>query len=219
MTDDLVPDSPLDRLPDPVASADPIASSDADHRVAATGIALVGSGAALVAVCSLLAIPVGPSGVPITLQTFAVLLVGALLGSRRGALAVLLYLAVGVAGLPVFAGGSGGLATFAQASAGYLLAFPVAAWLTGLVVERGSRPGVARAARLTVAGLAGTAAIYSVRRPGARRADRGEPDRGRGPERRVPPVRRGQAGGRRRRGGRGAPGLSRPDPQLTVRPA
>lgn len=162
MTDDLVPDSPLDRLPDPVASADPIASSDADHRVAATGIALVGSGAALVAVCSLLAIPVGPSGVPITLQTFAVLLVGALLGSRRGALAVLLYLAVGVAGLPVFAGGSGGLATFAQASAGYLLAFPVAAWLTGLVVERGSRPGVARAARLTVAGLAGTAAIYSV---------------------------------------------------------
>ena len=162
MTDDLAPDGPLQSAPDPVPSAGRIAPSDAGRRTAATDIALVGTGAALVAVCSLLAIPVGPSGVPITLQTFAVLLVGALLGSRRGALAALLYLAVGVAGLPVFAGGAGGLATFAQPSAGYLLAFPVAAWLTGLVVERGSRAGAAQVARLVVAGLVGTAAIYAV---------------------------------------------------------
>ncbi len=103
----------------------------------ATDIALVGTGAALVAVCSLLAVRVAPP-VPITLQTFAVLLVGALLGSRRAALAVLLYLAVGFAGLPVFAEATGGPATFAAPSVGYLLSFPVAAWLVGLVVERGA---------------------------------------------------------------------------------
>ena len=132
------------------------------HRATATDIALVGTGAALVAVCSLLAIPVGASGVPITLQTFGVLLVGALLGSRRGAFAVLLYLLVGLAGLPVFAEGAGGLATFAKPSVGYLLAFPLAAWLVGLVVERGSGGFVPQVVRLTLGGLAGTAAIYAI---------------------------------------------------------
>lgn len=132
------------------------------RRTAATDIALVGTGAALVAVCSLLAIPVGTSGVPITLQTFGVLLVGALLGSRRGALAVLLYLLVGFAGLPVFAEGTGGLATFAKPSVGYLLAFPLAAWVTGLVVERGSGSGAAQVVRLTLGGLAGTLVIYAI---------------------------------------------------------
>ena len=65
----------------------------------AADLAFVGSGAAFLVVCSLVAIPIGPAGAPITLQTFAVLLLGAVLGSRRGALAVLLYLAVGFAGL------------------------------------------------------------------------------------------------------------------------
>ncbi len=111
----------------------------------AADLALVGTGAALLVVCSLVAIPVGPSGAPITLQTFAVLLLGAVLGSRRGALAVLLYLAVGFAGLPVFAEGTGGPATFAKVTLGYLLAFPIAAWLTGFVVERTARRGGATA--------------------------------------------------------------------------
>lgn len=132
------------------------------RRAAATDIALVGTGAALVAVCSLLAVPVGTSGVPITLQTFGVLLVGALLGSRRGAFAVLLYLLVGLAGLPVFAEGTGGLATFAKPSVGYLLAFPLAAWVVGLVVERGSVGFVPQVVRLTLGGLAGTAVIYAI---------------------------------------------------------
>jgi biotin transport system substrate-specific component len=145
-----------DAIPDAVPDAVPA------RRAAATDIALVGTGAALVAVCSLLAIPVGTSGVPITLQTFGVLLVGALLGSRRGAFAVLLYLLVGFAGLPVFAEGTGGLATFAKPSVGYLLAFPLAAWVTGLVAERGSATGMAQVARLALGGLAGTAVIYAI---------------------------------------------------------
>lgn len=145
-----------DAIPDATSGAVPA------RRAAATDLALVGTGAALVAVCSLLAIPVGTSGVPITLQTFGVLLVGALLGSRRGAFAVLLYLLVGFAGLPVFAEGTGGLATFAKPSVGYLLAFPLAAWVVGLVVERGSGALVPQVVRLTVGGLAGTAVIYAI---------------------------------------------------------
>lgn len=80
-------------------------------------------------------IPMTP--VPITLQTLAVTLAGALLGWRHGALAVALWLALGAAGLPVLAGGSAGLAKFAGPTAGYLFAFPVAAAAVGLVMARG----------------------------------------------------------------------------------
>ena len=133
----------------------------------AADLALVGTGAALVVVCSMVAIPIGPSGAPITLQTFGVLLLGAVLGSRRGALAVLLYLAVGFIGLPIFAQATGGPATFAKPTLGYLLAFPVAAWLTGLVVEQAARRGraaraVPMAAVVTIAGVLGTLVVYAA---------------------------------------------------------
>lgn len=102
-----------------------------------TDLALVAAFAALVAVCALLpAIRVGAGLVPITMQTFAVLLAGAVLGARRGFLAVLLYVAVGAAGLPVFSGGAGGPGVLAGPTAGYLLGFPLAAGLCGFLVER-----------------------------------------------------------------------------------
>ena len=135
---------------------------DAVPRAAATDLALIGTFAALTAVCSLVAVPVGPSGAPITLQTFAVLLAGAVLGSRRGALAVLLYLAVGFAGLPVFAQGVGGPATFGKVTIGYLLAFPVAAWLVGLIVERVGRRGWVRTGVIAAAGVLASLVIYAV---------------------------------------------------------
>ena len=105
-------------------------------RTRAVDLALVAAFAALVAVCALLpAINVsGP--VPITLQTFAVLLSGAVLGMRRGFLAVLLYVAAGAAGLPIFSGGASGLAVLQGPTAGYLLGFPLAAGLCGFIVER-----------------------------------------------------------------------------------
>ncbi len=79
---------------------------------------------------------VGP--VPITGQTFAVLLVGATLGSRLGAAALLLYLAEGIAGLPVFAGGASGWAYFSGgATGGYLVGFVLGAFVTGWLCERG----------------------------------------------------------------------------------
>ena len=74
-----------------------------------------------------------PSGVPITLQTFAVILAGLVLGWRRGGLAALLYVVLGLAGLPIFSGGVGGVAVLAGPSVGYLLAFPFAAALAGVL--------------------------------------------------------------------------------------
>ncbi|MCL3861953.1 biotin transporter BioY [Actinotalea sp. K2] len=104
---------------------------------AATDVALIATFAAFVAVCALLpSIAVPNLAVPITLQTFGVMLAGVVLGPRRGSLAVLLYLAVGLAGLPVFAQGTGGLAVLGKPSLGYLLAFPLAAGLAGLLVGR-----------------------------------------------------------------------------------
>ena len=148
----------------PEHDATALAAPDREARgVATTDLALIASFAALLAVCSLVAIPVGPSGAPITLQTFAVILAGAVLGARRGALAVLLYLAVGFAGLPIFAQGVGGPATFGKVTLGYLLAFPVAAFLVGLVVERVSRRGWAlRTGLLVVAGLLASVVIYAI---------------------------------------------------------
>ncbi|HEY0605267.1 MAG TPA: biotin transporter BioY [Herpetosiphonaceae bacterium] len=75
--------------------------------------------------------------VPITGQTLGVLLTGAALGSRRGALALMLYLLEGAIGLPVFAGGAAGFARILGPTGGYLLACPLAAGVVGLLAERG----------------------------------------------------------------------------------
>jgi biotin transport system substrate-specific component len=92
----------------------------------------------LTALAAQIAIPTPWSDVPITGQTFAVLLTGALLGSRLGALAMIAYLIEGASGLPFFAAGGAGLARLTVSPwAGYLWAYPVAAFLTGLLAERG----------------------------------------------------------------------------------
>src|SRR5919108_5618843 len=80
-------------------------------------------------------IPIG--AVPITGQTFAVLLTGALLGSRLGAAAVIAYLIEGAVGLPFFAAGGGGIIRFFGPTGGHLVAFPAAAFVTGAFAEFG----------------------------------------------------------------------------------
>jgi biotin transport system substrate-specific component len=98
-------------------------------------LSLIAVFAALTAAFSVLpGIPLGP-GVPITLQTLAVMLTGIILGPTRGAAAVGLFLAAGLAGLPVFSGFRGGLGVLAGPSAGYLLAFLPAAFLVGLLAR------------------------------------------------------------------------------------
>ncbi|GAA3823067.1 biotin transporter BioY [Cellulomonas soli] len=116
------------------ADAEAVLPAPAARSAVTTDVALVATFAAFIAVCAILPGIPTPSGVPITLQTFAVILAGLVLGARRGTLAVLLYLAVGLAGLPVFAGGTGGTAVLAGPSVGYLLAFPFAAALAGFLV-------------------------------------------------------------------------------------
>lgn len=89
------------------------------------------------ALAAQVAIPLPGSPVPITGQTFAVLLSGAVLGPKRAFLAQALYLLEGAAGLPVFAGFSAGIATLAGPTGGYLFAFPLAAAATGFLCARG----------------------------------------------------------------------------------
>ena len=101
---------------------------------AATDVALVASFAALTIACSTLMI--GNGAVPITLQTFAVLLTGAVLGPRRALLSILLYLAIGLAGVPVFSGGRTALTILAGPSVGYIISFPLTAAAVGLLVGR-----------------------------------------------------------------------------------
>ena len=92
----------------------------------------------LTALAAQIVIPLPFTPVPITGQTFAVLLTGALLGSRLGALAMIAYLVEGAAGLPFFRGGNGGAHYLLfSPTTGYLLAYPVAAFVTGLLSERG----------------------------------------------------------------------------------
>src|SRR5215467_6756219 len=88
-----------------------------------------------IAACAQFSIQIGP--VPITGQSFAVLLTGALLGSRLGAAAVIAYLIEGAIGLPFFAAGGSGIVRFFSQTGGYLVAFPAAAFITGAFAEHG----------------------------------------------------------------------------------
>jgi biotin transport system substrate-specific component len=108
------------------------------------------------------AIPLPFSPVPITGQTLAALLIGALLGSRLGALCILLYISEGLLGVPVFAGGSAGLLRLLGPTGGYLAGMVLAAYVTGSLAERGwdRRPLTA-----ALAMLCGNIAIYILGLP------------------------------------------------------
>jgi len=102
-------------------------------RISTRDIALVALFSALTAVGAFIRIPLPL--IPITLQTFFVALSGALLGAKRGMLAQLLYVGVGLMGVPIFTKG-GGIGYVLQPTFGYLVGFIFAAWLTGLLTER-----------------------------------------------------------------------------------
>ena len=104
-------------------------------RSTVTQVLAVLFGTLVLAASSQVSVPMVP--VPMTMQTLAVTLVGALYGWRLGGVTILVWLAQGALGLPVFAGGSGGFVRFFGPTAGYLLAFPIAGALTGWLVERG----------------------------------------------------------------------------------
>lgn len=119
----------------------------------------------LTAISARLSVPLPGGLIPISLQSLVVLLAGMLLGPVLGASAMAAYLAAGAAGLPVFVAG-GGMAYLAGPTGGYLLAFPAAAAITGLLAARAqqsaARDGseIARAVGLTLAAVAGTIAVF-----------------------------------------------------------
>jgi len=128
------------------------------HRNPLMDLALVAVFAALIVVFSLTpAIPLPGNAVPITLQTLAVALTAMIIGPWRGAAATGLYLAVGFAGLPVFAGGASGVAVLARPSAGYLISFPIYAIVVGLLAQWALRRATGwKPLLLIIAGLVGS---------------------------------------------------------------
>lgn len=106
-------------------------------RTSSRDLALVAIFAGIVAALGIVP-AVTPPGftVPITAQSLGVMLAGSILGARRGALSLVLFLALVAAGLPLLAGGRGGLGVFAGTSVGFLVAWPVAAFVIGWIVER-----------------------------------------------------------------------------------
>ena len=121
-------------------------------------------GAAFVALAAQISIPLPGTPVPMTLQPLAVLLVGGLLGARLGAASMILYLALGIAGLPVFTPTVPllGIARLLGPTGGYLLAYPVAAFAVGWLTDPGRQPGVnqPRWVRTALGVLAGLILIH-----------------------------------------------------------
>jgi len=139
-----------------------VISAEVAHRLRIkeniyTDIVLVFLGSIFVAICSQMTCYLPFSPVPITGQTFAVLLTGAVLGSRRGGLSLALYVLEGAIGLPVFAGGRGGIAVLLGPTAGYLIGFIFASILIGLLAEGGFNR---RSYTMLIAFCAGQVAIY-----------------------------------------------------------
>jgi biotin transport system substrate-specific component len=122
-------------------------------------VAIVVSASIFVAVCARITIPLMPlTPVPLTVQNFAVVLVGLLLGSRRGFAALVLYLVEGISGLPVFNPmGPGGVAQLFGVTGGFLLAYPLVAYVAGWLYERGNKTF----ARAAIAGVLAEAILFA----------------------------------------------------------
>ena len=112
--------------------------------------------AALTAVRAQISIPM-PMGVPMTMQTFAVTLAGVILGSKRGAVSMVVYLLIGSVGVPVFSNMGGGVQYLIGPTGGFLLSFPIMAYLIGLGVEKKKQKGM-----FSLFLVLGTVANYAV---------------------------------------------------------
>ncbi len=139
-----------------IATPAPRVLGDYIASTKAANIALVLGGSAFVGISAQVVIPLPFTPVPLTLQTFAVLLVGAALGTWRGVASMVVYAAAGTAGVPWFSAGSSG---WSGASYGYILGFILAAGIVGRLAERGATRTPVRTAGLMVLG---NAVIYAV---------------------------------------------------------
>ncbi len=128
-------------------------TSDKSRSISTHSLVLMGVSAAVLTVISQISIPM-PTGVPVTIQLFGIALVGTILGWKRGAIATLVYIFLGCAGLPVFSNFRGGLQCLTGMTGGYILAWPVMAALSGIRVKHSSQMVVLLASiALSVTGL------------------------------------------------------------------
>ena len=135
-----------------------VASARSRSLDGALQIATLVGASFFVAFCARIYFPIPGTPVPLTIQNFAVLLVGLALGSRRGFAALALYLAEGAAGMPVFSPhGPGGIAQILGPTGGYLIAYPFVAGVVGYLFERGK----ASFARATLAAIAGETLLFA----------------------------------------------------------
>jgi biotin transport system substrate-specific component len=140
-------------------AAQPRVLADLVPRVRARDVALVIAAAALTALCAQISFYLPGNPVPVTMQTFAVLLSGAALGANRGASAMLLYVLLGTVGLPVFADGKHGVDIVTGASGGYLIGFLAAGWVVGKLAEARFDRTPVKALPLF---LVGSALVYGI---------------------------------------------------------
>ncbi|MBA83713.1 biotin transporter BioY [Thalassobius sp. S69A] len=127
-------------------------------------IVLIALFAALIAALGLIPKITLASGIPITAQSMGIMLCGTVLGAKRGALAVILFLGLVALGLPLLAGGRGGLGVFTTPWAGFLFGFPVAAFVAGLVMDKWKSGNTAVVA-IVAAVIGGIGALYLVAIP------------------------------------------------------
>lgn len=120
-------------------------------------VAVIVGAALLMDILGRFSVPLPFSPIPLTLANFGVLLIALSIGSRRAAAAMLLYLAQGAAGMPVFSPfGPGGIAQLIGPTGGYLMSYPIAAFLAGWIAERGRQS----VSRMSVAGLVGEVLLF-----------------------------------------------------------
>lgn len=146
-------------LPASTPSVAPVTLLDLIDRSRVRDVVAVVGFALLTALAAQITIPLGFTPVPITGQTFAVLLAGGVLGANRGALSMGLYVALGAIGLPFYAEGTGGWTAATGATAGYLVGFVVAAFVVGKMAEHGQDRKLSTS---IPAFLAGTLIIYGI---------------------------------------------------------
>ena len=125
-------------------------------KISIQDICMIAIMAAITAVMAQISIPM-PLGVPMTMQTFAVTLAAVLLGSKRGGMAMLVYVLLGAIGVPVFAGFSGGIQNLVGPTGGFIISFPIMAYIIGLGVEMHKKKGM-----FTLMLILGTIANYVI---------------------------------------------------------
>ena len=108
------------------------------HTLPIQDLCLIGTITSILVIMAQISIPM-PLGVPMTMQTFAVMLAGILLGPRKGTIAIVVYILLGAIGLPVFSNFTGGLQCLIGPTGGFLWSFPVMTWLIGLGTKQWPR--------------------------------------------------------------------------------